>query len=324
MSFYARFSSLGQPLFFLFLGALLMAALIRLPERQCEAQYAYINAREVCGPRDAISKAAYGKTQGEIESYIERERAAGRILGASVYFRDLENGPVFGVNENDDFAPASLLKLPLALVYLTQAERDPSLLSEQLSVSEPQWDFVVNFPSSQPEIDPQEPHTVDELLMHMLKHSDNNAYGVLQTHLYEIGQKDLITKTFLELGFLSPADISDEVLSVRRYGAIFRALYNVSYLNAELSEKMLSLLSDTEFKIGLDDGVPDSIHIAHKFGERTLESGERQLHDCGIIYYPKNPYLLCVMTRGNEFKMLDTVITEISRVVYEEVNSRRL
>ncbi len=77
-------------------------------------------------------------------------------------------------------------------------------------------------------------------------------------------------------------------------------------------------------------GVPSTVDVAHKFGERTTlasdtESTEtKQLHDCGIVYFPENPYLLCVMTRGTDFKVLEGIISDISRMVYEEVDSRRL
>ena len=47
----------------------------------------------------------------------------------------------------------------------------------------------------------------------------------------------------------------------------------------------------------------------------------RQLHDCGIIYYPNNTYLLCIMTRGKDFKQLESVIAGISKTVYEVVAS---
>ena len=46
----------------------------------------------------------------------------------------------------------------------------------------------------------------------------------------------------------------------------------------------------------------------------------KQLHDCGIVYYPKHPYLLCVMTRGDSFEYLDDTIRDISHLVYQEVN----
>ena len=92
-----------------------------------------------------------------------------------------------------------------------------------------------------------------------------------------------------------------------------------------MSEKALSYMSEVDFKQGLVAGVPGGIAIAHKFGEKTVgASGEiKQLHDCGIVYYPNNPYLLCVMSRGDSFEYLDDTIREISHIVYEEVDRQQ-
>lgn len=290
---------------------------------QCHAEYVFINADVVCDKKPVIKKTGYVATKNKIIAFAEAEKAAGRLTELAFYFRDLENGPVFGINEAAEFAPASLLKLPLALVYLTQAERDPNILNEQLSVAEPQWNFSQHFPSGEA-INPSASHTVLDLLTRMLAFSDNNAYGVLLTHLYESGQKEIVAQTFLELGFIDPADIYDETLNVRQYAGIFRGLYNASYLNAELSEKALEWLAQSDFGGGLRAGVPMHITVAHKFGERNMADGTKQLHDCGIVYYPDNPYLLCVMTKGKDFDELLRVISHISLVIYTEVDSRRL
>ena len=289
----------------------------------CHANYRFINADVVCDRTPVITKTGYAALQGRIEALLTAEVAAGHLAEAGVYFRDLEDGPVFGVNETADFAPASLLKLPLALVYLTQAERRPEILKQELSVAKPQWSFTQTF-ESKVSIDPKEPHKVKELLMHMLAHSDNDSYGVLLTHLHETGQKELITATFLELGFINPNDINDAVLSVRRYGGIFRALYNASYVSPALSEMTLAWRAQSNFTEGLRGGVPEEVAIAHKFGGRFTEDGKKQLHDCGIVYYPANPYLICIMSKGDDFGELATVITRISAEVYREVDSRRI
>lgn len=70
--------------------------------------------------------------------------------------------------------------------------------------------------------------------------------------------------------------------------------------------------------------MPASVKVAHKFGERLLEDSTRQLHDCGIVYYPENPYLICIMTHGNVYENLEKTIQDISKMVYKEVDSRRL
>jgi beta-lactamase class A len=292
-------------------------------DRHCWSKYHFINAEVACHGGGVISKAGYAGLQSTLETYIAEQKKSGSISEVALYFRDLENGPVFGINETADFAPASLLKLPLALVYLTQAERNPEVLQEEVSVVNPEWNFYQSYPSSE-KIDPRQPHTIEELLIHMLKYSDNDAYGVLQTQIYELHEEDLMKNTFLELGFISPTDITDEVLSVRRYAGILRALYNSSYVNADLSEKVLAWLSGSMFNDGIVGGVPQTIEVAHKFGERILADGAKQLHDCGIIYYPDNPYLLCVMTKGRNFTEMATVIRHISSELYKEIDSRKL
>ena len=66
-------------------------------------------------------------------------------------------------------------------------------------------------------------------------------------------------------------------------------------------------------------GVPFGIKVSHKFGERKnidLANSDEQLHECGIIYFPKHPYLLCVMTRGENFQQMSSFIADTSRLVY--------
>jgi len=88
---------------------------------------------------------------------------------------------------------------------------------------------------------------------------------------------------------------------------------------------VLSLLTHTNFTSGLTAGIPKNIVVAHKFGEATDDdvSGSiisRELHDCGIIYYPGKPYLLCVMTKGTDFSKLEGVISGISEIAYDFVS----
>ena len=101
-------------------------------------------------------------------------------------------------------------------------------------------------------------------------------------------------------------------------------MYNSSFLNSDNSEKLLEILSESSFQNGLRQGVPENIKIAHKFGEREITLDKKQLHDCGVIYYPSNPYLLCVMTQGKDYKELERILGHISKEVYEEFDSRSI
>ena len=110
-------------------------------------------------------------------------------------------------------------------------------------------------------------------------------------------------------------------MSPKSYSALFRVLYNSSLFPWSLSEQVLDLLSHTSFSKGLVAGVPEGTPVSHKFGENTAVATdgtivERELHDCGIVYYPNDPYLVCVMTKGQDFSVLETVISDISKMAY--------
>lgn len=290
----------------------------------CKEKYEFINANLVCQEKPILKKTGYAKIQSDLEHFITIEKQADHVTDVAIYFRDLKNGPVFGINETDEFAPASLLKLPIALVYFTQAEKDPDILNKNLVFNEGIEDFNQTFKSGDKLVVGSE-YKTEDLIMRMLKYSDNDSYAVLIDNLLNNNnKKDLMKETFLGLGFIAPEDAYDQVISVRRYGSIFRALYNSSILNSEDSEKILSWLSNSEFTQGIVSGLPKEIKVSHKFGERFTSDGKKQLHDCGIIYFPENPYLLCIMTKGNNYDFMSAVIREISKEVYIEVDSRRI
>jgi hypothetical protein len=48
----------------------------------------------------------------------------------------------------------------------------------------------------------------------------------------------------------------------------------------------------------------------------------QHFHDCGIVYYPKHPYLLCVMTQGQDPETLENAIAEISKFTYTQVKNQ--
>ncbi len=159
----------------------------------------------------------------------------------------------------------------------------------------------------------------------MIIYSDNVSYWLLQKYLSEKYPNRFVeNETMKDMGLMSPRSPVEETITVREYSSLFRQLYNASYLSPKMSEEALKLLTRTKFTSGLVAGVPSGVKIAHKFGELGLPNGQRQLHDCGIIYYPGNPYLLCVMTKGSDSNMLAAIIQSISARVYKEVDSRKI
>lgn len=294
----------------------------------CNANLKLISTDLICDKEYVLNKAEYKVFKAKLSSYIDGEKAAGRILRASVYFRDLDNGPTMGINETDKFIPASLLKVPLAVTYLSIADDVPDILKEKLGFSWETKPALEQFFAPSHTIESGNAYTIDQLLFTMIAYSDNASYYVLLEHLREINptERDLLFETFLALGIIDPASNLDQSISAKSYASIFRNFFNASYLSKESSEKILELLIASDFDEGLVAGIPAGINVAHKFGERygINAQGDKELHDCGIIYYPENPYLLCVMTEGPDYLGLSKVIQTVSRMMYTEVQSRQL
>lgn len=249
-----------------------------------------------------------------INSFLQNKKAA----EISVYFRDLNNGPWIGVNEEEKFIPASLLKVPLMMVYYKIAESNPSILSKKYKYNPSEFNIESSkYFTPKDRLQEGKEYAVDELIKRMIIFSDNEALFILSSHADVNIQKDL----YLKLGFPFPDTIgpSEKFMTPRNIASFFRVLYNATYLNEEMSNKALQLLTETDFERGLVAGVPKEVIIAQKYGERE-ESGIIELHDCGIVYFPKHPYSLCVMTKGTNYENLTSIIKDISKLTYDQVD----
>jgi beta-lactamase class A len=121
----------------------------------------------------------------------------------------------------------------------------------------------------------------------------------------------------------------DDSLSLRAFASFYRVLFNASYLSEEMSEKALRYLARSSLKQGMSSGIPSNIDIAVKFGERIVktavngkEAQLEQMHEFGIIYHPRRPFLVGIMARGDDANALMKIIRDITKLVYEEVDQQ--
>jgi len=276
--------------------------------------YKFINPLYECNTGEAYGQEKLIDIQKTLNTYINKVIAGNSTVKASVYFRDLNNGPWFGINENDDFAPSSLLKTPVMMAYYKLAEIEPSILTKKITYTQdPPGLIPQNFKPVHPMVKGNT-YTIDELIEKMISESDNVALWYLMQNI----DNNLIDKVTIDLGITTATDNTPtNFMKVKEYSTLFRVLYNSTYLNSFYSEKALAVLSSSDFSDGLVKPLPKNIIIAHKFGERDISNDVYQLHDCGIVYYPKRPYLICVMTKGPDFNDLKTTIQQISKKVYD-------
>lgn len=295
---------------------------------QCDQRYRLVNTLVACNGPPVLSKRVYDPLRDELIAMLRARVESGAIGAYSVFFRDLVNGPTFGIDEYTKFVPASLLKLPLVLAFLAEEEDRPGLLQQTVVYDGGEAVPMVQNIRPGVSLERGREYTIETLLQNTLRYSDNFSYLALRRFQRSTPDGNArLLQTYRELGIVSPNDPLDQTVTVRGYASLFRLLYNVSYLDADLSELALRWLAESDFTDGLVAGVPRGTVVAHKFGERALDGadasvGPRQFHDCGIVYYPKNPYLLCVMTRGEELGPLVETVRLVSSRVYQEVAAR--
>lgn len=264
-----------------------------------------------------ISDNELNRLQNNLNDYVDDQKEKNNALQISIYFRDMDSGSWTGVNEEETYVPASMLKVLFLMSYLKRTDSEPGILAHKLYYDAEDRDEA-SFARIESKI-PSGFYSVNDLLNFMIINSDNAALKALGK--YDNGNTDVLFDLF-QLPTQSVESTSPDFMSVRQYSRIFRVLYDGGFLSWDLSEQALKMLSMTNYKEGLQKGVPEGVVVAHKFGERTnIDQYNKivnyELHDCGIVYKKDSPYFICVMTRGNDFNKLQTIIQDISKMVYK-------
>jgi beta-lactamase class A len=283
--------------------------------RTCDAK---LTSPVLCKARQISPKREYAELDQQIAQFLQNKHNQGLLRYGSVYFRDLDSGPIFGINPQQEFVAASLLKVPVLMTFLKYTEDNPTLL-KQVVHSPAEFDETQFVLPPKEVLQPDTDYTVEELLRRMIVYSDNRASMMLEDYakanLSDV--REPVLQTLVELGLLPRADSNNRYFaSVKELASMLRVLYTVGYLSSEMSEYALNLLSKSDFHDGLVAGIPNGIKVAHKFGV-TQDKDYIELHDIGIVYGPKNHYLIAVMTDGKDIEDNAKIIAEISRMVWE-------
>lgn len=253
--------------------------------------------------------------RSKVKAVIRHWKSAGFVDRVSFYYRDLNNGPWIGVDEDIFYSPASMLKVVIMMAAFKRESIDPGFLDMEFSVIGSNT-FKPNVTSESVSIG--ERHKLRFLVEMMIVKSDNYAKSTVQNAVGE----PILHQVWNELGMSNELMAkSENFFSARKFATFFRILYNSTYLSHEHSEQALELLSRTEFSDGIRSGVPENVKVASKFGERGfVESTKTQIHECGIIYDNGSPYLICIMTEGDNLDQQTALISNLSRIVYEGRN----
>lgn len=95
-----------------------------------KGDYVLTNPLLECGDINSLSNRDVAILKTAVRQVVDTSISNGWLDHISVYFRDLNNGPWFGINEKEEFIPGSLTKVPLMMSLFKEAEINPGLLKE--------------------------------------------------------------------------------------------------------------------------------------------------------------------------------------------------
>jgi beta-lactamase class A len=226
-----------------------------------------------------------------------------------IYFEYLPSGNSIGVNDRMEINLASLIKIPVVMGVYKEIEAGRLKKEDLITLNEEDLDAKFGTlwqKGAGTQL------TIKDAIELALIESDNTASQAL---LRQIPIKN-IDHVFDSLDV--PKDTKDEyhIISPKNYSSILRSLYLASYLSRDTSNEILEILTRTKFNDKIAAGVPQDIKVSHKIGVfRSLENQDETYSDCGIIYVPRRPYLLCIMTRSTEAEAKE-YMSHISKIVH--------
>ena len=201
------------------------------PARDCtdmremrEGGYSFINPLLECDNYQASQLKSVVAMEREINSYIQMVKAENKASFVSVYFRDLNFGPWVGINEKENFSPASLLKVPIMIAAFKRAETEPNFLKQRVAYTGQLDKNVVPNITDTKLIQLGKSYTVEDLIERMIEHSDNEAKELLLHNL----DQNFIIKVMADIGINTTGDMNADFVSVKDYSGFFRLLYNAT------------------------------------------------------------------------------------------------
>jgi len=201
--------------------------------RQNSHEYKLINPLLLAGDKNDNGDDEYKNLESKINNYILNAEKTSEIKDVSVYFRDLNSGQWTGINENDKYAPGSMLKAAVLMGYLKAGEKSPGIMDIKypyVPVVDPGQYFTP------PKMLPQGSQRVGDLIKNMIINSDNSA-----TLLLINKNNNIVTNVYNDLSLPLPEGAID-FMSAKSYSVLWRVLYNGTYLSKDFSEQALNLL----------------------------------------------------------------------------------
>lgn len=219
----------------------------------------------------------------ELKKYLEEKPAT-----YGIYFKDLQAGKTFGINDCELFPQASCIKVAYVLYLYEKVAAGIYQLEQRLSYRA-DTDYSTGSGYLQYFIKEGNRLTLRALAKIAITLSDNIAYRMIKRFV----EPAEVIRYMKNLGGTFPRPDGEDYTTPRDMGCYLQGVLDFAYREPELGKMLLDDLTHPVWHFGLPGLLPDEIKVAHKEGDL-----EGTANDVGIILPPDRPYLLAVLSKN--------------------------
>jgi len=233
----------------------------------------------------------------------------------SLYFEYLPSGTSIGINEKNEVRLSSLSKIPTAMAIYAKIKAGTLSKDQEIIIEEK---FIDPEFGSLWKKGPGAKVTLADIITTSITESDNTAQNILLSLL----TPDEINSVYEYLDIPFREVDNYPIISAKNYSSVLRSLYLSSFLQYQDSNEILDLMTQSIYRDKIPSKIPPSVKIAHKIGVyEKVDPDNSTFSDCGIVYVPKRPYILCIMTKGSD-SFAQSTMSSLSKIIYDYVTSQ--
>lgn len=252
--------------------------------------------------RPGARRPDYGPLIEQVRAFI-----ATRPQTFGIYFKDLQTGATWGINEREPIHAASTIKVPLVLYVNHQVAAGRARMDDRV-VYEPDRDLVGGAGILQRDGFPGKSYSLRILTNLSITISDNVATNMLFRHF----GKDNVGAFMRSLGGEVIFPEGRRISTARDMGRYVEAVLDFARRHPLLGGRMLDDMGHSIFHVGLPGLLPQKVFVAHKEGDIAGVAD-----DVGIVFSDR-PYVLAILSKGvDDIDRGFEDIARISKIVYD-------
>lgn len=260
-------------------------------------------------------KVDWGAMNSELRAFL-----GSKVDDYGIYIYDLATGDSLGINENREFAPASMAKLTVAILVLRDIENGRYTLDDtfplQGNLKFGNIDDLSTLPNGT-EV------TIRTYLDEMIKASSNTAWYHLVDFLgksYEV----VNPRTIEELG-VNPLFMDPHKGTAKNIGKILIDVYDQKTLTEESGNYLIDTMKSAYQwnREGIGQGLPADVDFANKIGRLWTEK-DIAFEDAAIVFGKNRDYVLVIMNQDVDWVTGKNNLKKLSEIVYKYIDVRAL